>query len=347
MKIKLFIFVLLVFNWSCSSDKSESTQSMDKSAGSIQASPTSTEYYAADSTTVFSNEEAESSEKSKKAEISVTDQKVSVNKQTTLKQNLANLSDTLYLKNVRLSKKFIKTADLQFKVKNVEKVTNTIETLTLKLDGYIQQSQIKSNYVSARDIEISQDTVMKVMEYFVDNHMIIRIPSLYFDSVLNELSKLHIYLDWRNVKTEDVSTIFLRNKLKGEKRTEYEKRIQKASVQGNRKLDDIVEAERTASDLADIAIDKKIENYELQDRIDFSTIVLSFYQANTIHKELVQNTTLSQYQQSFWQKAWNAIRTGWNVILDILIGLLYLWPLYILIFVVYYIVKVLRKRFNK
>ncbi len=342
MKIKLFIFILLVFNWSCGPSAEEMA---NKSSEAINTSPTD-ELSKADTVAAYSEQSPISSEETKKADMSVTDQKLA-NKSVTIKQNPETLSDTLYLKNVRLSKKFIKTAELKFKVKNVEKVTQTIEELTLKLDGNVQQSQIRSNYVSTRDIEISQDTVMKVIEYYVDNNLIIRVPSLYFDSVLNEISKLYIYLDSRDVKTEDVSTIFLRNKLKGEKRTEYEKRIQRASDQGNRKLDDIVEAERTASDLADIAIDKKIANYELQDKIDFSTITINMYQANTVNKEFVQNTTLSEYQPSFWRKAMNAVRTGWEVILNIFIGLLYLWPLYLLAILVYYLIKAIRKRFNK
>jgi len=341
MKIKLFIFILLIFSWSCgpsSEEKSNEMARMDSLAVDNQVTEAATSY---------SDETPASEEKSKKEDISINVTKTAINKPVTLNQSLEKLSDTLYLRNVRLSKKFIKTAELQFKVKNVEKTAHKIESLALKLDGYVQQSQISNNIVSTRDIDVSPDTVMKATEFYMSSDLVIRVPSLYFDSVLNELSKLHIYLNRRNVKTEDVSTIFLRNKLKGEKRTEYEKRIQKASDQGNRRLDDVVEAERTASDLADIAIDKKIENYELQDRIDFSTITINIYQANTISKEWVENTTLTEYQPSFWLKAWNAIKMGWNIILNIIIGLLYLWPLYILAFAIYFAVKAIRNRLKK
>jgi hypothetical protein len=188
---------------------------------------------------------------------------------------------------------------------------------------------------------------MEVLEYYVDNNMVIRVPSIYFDSVLAEIAKEHIYLDHRQVKTEDVSTIFLRNKLKEEKRTEYEKRIQKAVDKAPRKLDDIVMAEKQASDLADIAIDKKIDNYNLQDKIDYSTIALNFYQANTIHKEFVENTRLTEYQPSFWQRALKALQVGWKVVLEIVIGLLYLWPLYLIAIGVIYLIRYLRTRIKK
>jgi len=188
---------------------------------------------------------------------------------------------------------------------------------------------------------------MEVTIYKIENSMIIRIPSVYFDSVLTQISQLYTYLESRDVKTEDVSTIFLRNKLKEEKRAEYEKRIQKAVDKAPRKLDDIVLAERQASDLADMAIDKKIENYQLQDRIDFSTIQLDFYQPNIISKEYVQNIRLTEYQPSFWQKAWKALKGGWEAILEILIGLLYIWPLYFIAIGLYYLVKFIRLKLKK
>jgi hypothetical protein len=264
-----------------------------------------------------------------------------------LSQNLENLSDTIYLQNVRLSKKFIKTADLRFKVKNVEQTTHKIETLAEKLNGYVYQSDIKSNRMSEQTIELSPDTMKLVFEYYIDNSLIIKVPHIYFDSVMNEIAKMHIYLDYRNIKTKDISTIFLRNKLKAEKNSEYEKRIQKASDQGNRRLDDIVEAERQASEMADKAIDKKIDNYQLQDSIDFSTITMNIYQSNSVHEEMVKNTRLKEYQPNFWQRAWAGFKTGWGVILDIIVALVYLWPLYLLAILVFFMIKYYTKRFMK
>ena len=342
MKTKLLLILVTISFWACSSKYEKSTE------GSMPYDQT-TEELAEDPG--YENEKADDFY-SEQSAVTTTSPDRKLKATTTYKTGntgnfknpLAYLADTLYLNSVRLSKKFIKTADLRFKVNNVEKTTQIIERLALRLGGYIQQSQIKSNYVSSRNIEISSDTIMEVLEYYVDNNMVIRVPSIYFDSVLAEITKEHIYLDRREVKTEDVSTVFLRNKLKEEKRTEYEKRIQKAVDKAPRKLDDIVMAERTASDLADIAIDKKIDNYKLQDRIDFSAISLNFYQSNNIHKELVENTRLSEYQPSFWQRAWKALQVGWEVVLEIIVGLLYLWPLYLIAIGVYYLVKYIRER---
>ncbi len=341
MKTKLLLIILLVSFWACSSKFDESkSESMPY-----------------DETTTDMEEPAYETEKTEEAlneqSAFATVQQERTKKVTTsdktgnFRNPLEYLADTLYLNSVRLSKKFIKTADLRFKVENVEKTTRTIEQLALKLGGYIQHSQIRSNYVTSRNIEVSSDTIMEVLEYYVDNNMVIRVPSIYFDSVLTEIAKEHIYLDHRQVKTEDVSTIFLRNKLKEEKRTEYEKRIQKAVDKAPRKLDDIVMAEKQASDLADIAIDKKIDNYNLQDKIDYSTIALNFYQANNIHKEFVENTRLTEYQPGFWQRAWKALQVGWKVVLEIIIGLLYLWPLYLIAIGVIYLIKYLRTRIKK
>lgn len=340
------LFICFVF-LSCgrSYDESSGESSMDKSILSLSSEQAEISSSMADSA-YFEESAADDEVKMEKSKM-LSQNKVVRKAPVTLKQSLENLSDTIYLKNVRLSKKFIKTAEFRFKVKNVEKATQKIEKLAILLGGYVQQSQIKSNYISGRTIELSKDSMLTVFEYYVSNQLVVRVPNIYFDSVLNEISNLYIYLDFRDIKTEDVSTTFLRNKLKAEKKAEYEKRIQKASDQGQRRLDDIVEAERVASDMADIVIDKKIENYNLQDRIDFSTLTLDVYQANSVFEEKVVNTTLQEYQPNFWQRAWEAIQTGWFAILTVLIALLYLWPLYLLAIIIYYAIKFFRKKFKK
>jgi hypothetical protein len=343
MKTKLVLIIAVMFVWACGSKYEKDEAEMPGYEGYDAPMEESEDVLESKKTEAFYNEPtAMATTKNERTRKATTSNKIG-----NFRNPLEYLADTLYLNSVRLSKKFIKTADLRFKVENVEKTTRTIEKLALKLGGYIQQSQISSNYVSSRNIEVSSDTIMEVLEYYVNNNMVIRVPSIYFDSVLTEISKEHIYLDKREVKTEDVSTIFLRNKLKEEKRTEYEKRIQKAVDKAPRKLDDIVMAEKQASDLADIAIDKKIDNYQLQDKIDFSTISLNFYQANNIHKDFVENTRLTEYQPSFWQRAWKALQVGWKVILEIVIGLLYLWPLYLIAIGVIYLIKFIRRRMKK
>jgi len=342
MKTKLLLIIVVITIWACGSkyEKSDNETMPYDETGAVMDEPAYEETEKADA--FYSEQSTATTNQLERKQKATTS-----NKTGNFKNPLSYLADTLYLNSVRLSKKFIKTADLRFKVNHVEETTQTIERLALRLGGYIQQSQIRSNYVSGRNIEISSDTIMEVLEYYVDNNMIIRVPSIYFDSVLAEIAKEHIYLDRREVKTEDVSTIFLRNKLKEEKRTEYEKRIQRAVDKAPRKLDDIVLAERQASELADIAIDKKIDNYKLQDRIDFSSISLNFYQSNNIHKEFVENTRLTEYQPSFWQRAWKALQVGWKVILEIVVGLLYLWPLYLIAIGVYYLIKYIRRRMKK
>lgn len=343
MKIKLLLLITIVLSWSCSS-KYEKGSSEEAPNDAYRTEQTTSSDYAMDEEEVM-----EKNELSTQQNEALKASKATTGENTTYFNNKTpeSLADTLYLNSVRLSKKFIKTANLRFKVNNVEKSTHRIEQLALRIGGYIHQSQIRSNYVGGRNVEISADTIMEVTIYRIENSMLIRVPSIYFDSVLTEISKLYTYLESRDVKTEDVSTIFLRNKLKQEKRAEYEKRIQKAVDKAPRKLDDIVMAEKQASDLADMAIDKKIENYQLQDRIDFSTIQLDFYQPNMLYKEYVQNIKLTEYQPNFWQKAWKALKGGWYAILEILIGLLYIWPLYLVGIGLYYLVKFIRAKFKK
>jgi hypothetical protein len=345
MKNFVFLLIIGIIGFSCSQSADKSTDSYR--SDSISA-PTQVSQEMEKSAPSYASDEGGVNEKAKMESDAInTGESAKKTSSFSLTQNMGTLSDTVYLQNVRLSKKFIRTADLRFKVKQVEEATHKIEKLARDLNGYVYQSDIKSNRFSERNIELSPDSMQVVFEYVIENNLIIRVPNIHFDSIMNVIAKMHIFIDYRTVKTEDVSTTFLRNKLKAEKNAEYEKRIQRASDQGSRRLDDIVEAERQASEMADMAIDKKIANYELQDRIDFSTISLNIYQASSVYKETVKNTRLRSYQPNFWQRAWEAIRTGWNIILDIIIALIYLWPLYLLAVLIYFGIKYIRRWMKK
>jgi hypothetical protein len=114
MKNKLFLLFVIPAVISCSAAQDEqqedqlSEKAYTEQARDYESAPAvSDEYY--DTLSDFSSMEKRKSD----APLEMVQ-----SKPVTMKQALENLSDTIYLKNVRLSKKFIKTADFRFKVKN-------------------------------------------------------------------------------------------------------------------------------------------------------------------------------------------------------------------------------------
>jgi hypothetical protein len=342
MKTKLFVVLTTAFLlfWSCQSGEKRSEQFTRSSS---DESKEKTEYYSDQSSKTAELEEslvADSSGASEPASAEF------MNKKNEAVSSSGTTADTAYLSLKMSQKKLIKTAELRFKVKNVEQTTATIEGIARKAGGYVVSSELRSTPFpwKSTTVEISGDSVLVVTEFEVSNQLVIRVPNYNYDSVLEQLRSLYSYLDYRILKTEDVTSQFLRNKLKAENKAKYEKRINAATDEKGRRLDDIVNAETNAATLADQAIDNKIANYELQDRIDYCMISLTIYQAHEISKERTANLRLSDYKPSFWRNAWNALVFGWDLLKYLVIGLLYIWSLVLLAVVILLVIRYFVKR---
>lgn len=259
----------------------------------------------------------------------------------TISENTSDeeITDTSYLNTDLSERKIIKTATLNFKVKNVETTTDLIEDIARAYDGYTSLSNLKSYLFDTELIPLNNDSVLKVCQYNVSNTMQIIVPKENFDQVMKDLSKLYIYLDSREIKTEDVSIIFLRNKLKAVVKMTYEKRMQDAIDDKGKKLNDIISAEQKAQNLADKAIEDKIANYTLQDKIDYSRINITMYQASSVYQEVIENTNLSDYKPSILIRAGKAIKSGWNAVLDVFVAILYIWPIIFIVIIIIFLIK--------
>lgn len=253
-------------------------------------------------------------------------------------------NDTSYLNFKLTDRKIIKTASMKFKVENVEKTTDKIEDLAREFEGYTSLSKLQSYQIDSEEIELSKDSVLNVSEYYVVNNMTIIVPKKNFDAVLKELSKLYIYLDYREISTEDVSTTFLRNKLKLIVKQTYSTLFKEAAEEKAKKLNEYLSAEQKAMDLENKAIDDKIANFTLQDRIDYSRISINLYQESSVYKSKSKNTNLSGYKPSFWLESYRAIQSGFEVLLSIFVGILQIWSYILIVFVIYFLFRYLKKK---
>jgi hypothetical protein len=256
-------------------------------------------------------------------------------------------ADSLLLSMNLSQKKIKKTAEMRFKVTKVDPTTAKIEALARRYGGYVVSSEMQSYPQKTTSVVQSADSVLVVTEFVVSNQLVIRVPFYNYDSVLTEISKLYTYLDYRRLKTEDVTPMFLRNKLKAESKAKYEKRINRASDATNNRLNDVVYAESQAAALADQAIENKVSNYELQDQIDYSTITMDIYQPADIHKEMAGNLRMSDYTPSFGQKIWDGLLFGWNLLKYLVIAIVYMWSVILVAAGIYYLVRFLVKRASR
>ncbi|WP_281282470.1 DUF4349 domain-containing protein [Flavobacterium daemonense] len=124
--------------------------------------------------------------------------------------------------------KFIRTADIKFKVKNVVKSTYAIENAVTKFGGFVTYTNLQSTVHDQIKTKISQDSTLETTKYSVENNITIRVPKTQLDTVIKSIAKQIDFLDFRVIKADDVSLKILANQLSQKRSSVSEKRVEKA-----------------------------------------------------------------------------------------------------------------------
>lgn len=225
------------------------------------------------------------------------------------------------------NRKFVRTADVKFKVKNVAKSTYTIEDATTKFGGFVTYTNLQSNIHSENRTKVSQDSTLVTTKYKVDNNITIRIPNTKMDTVIKTIAKQIHFLDFRIIKADDVSLQMLSNELAQKRSNSSEKRLENAIDSKGKKLNQIVKAEETLDAKKEQNDASKLQNLSLQDQVNFSTLTLNIYQDESIKQEMVSNEkSINAYRPNIGLQIWDSIKTGWFMLENIISFLVVLWP---------------------
>lgn len=232
--------------------------------------------------------------------------------------------------------KFIRTADLKFKVKSLIKSTYNIEDITKRQGGFVTYTNLTSNIDHVTNTTVSADSSLETTYYTASNSITLRVPNTKLDTTLKEISKNIDYLDYRIIKADDVAMQILSNNLTQKRSTKNEQRLTNAIANRGKKLDETIVAEEVLISKQEQADNAKIANLSLNDEINFSTINLSIYQRQAIKRELISNDkNIDEYEPGFGSKILDALKFGWDILEALLVFLVKFWGLFLLGFLTY------------
>ena len=224
------------------------------------------------------------------------------------------------------TRKFVRTADLKFKVKNVTQSTYAIENITNKFDGYVTYTNLQTNISDKFETKISQDSTLETTRYNVENNITIRVPNKRLDTVIKCIAKQIDFLDFRVIKADDVSLKMLANQLSQKRSATNEKRVEKAIDTKGKKINDIMEAENNLASQKEQNDNSKLENLSLQDQINFSTLTIQIYQSESVKQEMIANTKdYHYYKPNIGIRIIDSLKTGWYVLVDIIVFIIEIW----------------------
>jgi len=245
-------------------------------------------------------------------------------------------------------KKFIKKAEVKFKVNNVWKITERIEDITVKYGGFVTHSDLMNrdeNYASRR---VSRDSILICRQIVVENHIVLRIPNESLDSLVRELNKFIIFLDYRIINLDDATYFYALTQKKTETLQNYQQRQTKHIDTKNSKLKETTKAEETLLDSKLVSDELQTQKQALDDQLKYCTLTINIYQKPIIVRETVANFSyVSSYKPNIFKRLLDSLIQGWWILEEIIVFLVQMWGVILIIITVIIGYKLIRRRFFK
>ena len=241
---------------------------------------------------------------------------------------VATTSSNAAVNKKESSRKFVRTADLKFKVKNVAKSTYAIENIVAKNGGFVTLTDLKSNINEKSETKISQDSTLETTHFTVDNTITLRVPNTQLDTVLKSMVKEVAFLDSRLIKADDVALQLLSNKMAQKRLATHQKRLEKGIDTKGKKLNDITNAEDKVLGRETESDESVLQNLSLEDQVNYSTVTLYLYQRESVLQEIVANEkSINAYRPHIGLQIWDSLKTGWFMFEAIVAFIVQLWAL--------------------
>jgi hypothetical protein len=202
-----------------------------------------------------------------------------------------------------VERKVIKTGDIEFETKDLNKTKNLIAKTVSDLKGYVaEESQHNSDYRKQHTITI-------------------RVPALQFDTLLSILGTHAGHFDSKNIHTQDVTEEYIDVSA----RLKTQRNLEIQYVQVLKQAKNVKEIMEVQGFIADVR--EKIESAEgrlryLSNQVGLSTLTISFY----------TTTGVSGHPKGFFWRLTHEFGNGWEGLLNLVVGVVSIWPFWLLVF---------------
>lgn len=243
------------------------------------------------------------------------------------------------------SRKFVRKADVSIEVENVYRSTTNIERKLSNLNGFVEKSELDSRVNSRQTFPVNADSAIEVKRYTVNNYMTVRLPHENMNEFLLSLGEEMVFLNHRNISAEDIGLTLEWAKLEQNRLNQSNDELKDLNNQKG-KINDKKDVIQTAADNKLAANHQKIKSLELDDQVNFSSIQIQIREKEKIAETMVFNskTYTDKYRPDFFYSLGKSLQGGFYLLQTLLLGLLYIWPLWIIAILIFIMVKSLKKR---
>lgn len=235
------------------------------------------------------------------------------------------------VQNIDAEKQLIRTADMKFRAPKVIDASLQIERIAQQNGGFVLQNNYQENAVNDRTRRISKDSVEQTVMLRPSCRVVVRVPYTLLDTTLRSIGRLAEVLDYRNLLATDVSLELMEQQLANLQAQRFGDAVAGDIAEKGDKLKDITAARerefeaRTAADIA------KIERLKIEDRVRYSTVTIDIYEHDHQRVEIIGSTepVVTAWRPGFFERAGDGLVEGWQLCANLIVGLLSLWPLWL------------------
>ena len=245
------------------------------------------------------------------------------------------------------------TASADFKVEDVVKTSDAIESLTRQQAGYVALSNISNHPRDSRTF-VQGNKNITITTYTRKANMTVRIPRANVSKFLAQLQQQVAFLNEQQFSAQDVTFDIYREQLASQLNSDMASELSQERLNSKNDKDqgsnvDAITATYAARRQQELA---KLEQLAIADKVQYSTINLTFMQPDISYKETTQNldVLLDAEQPSFSTQVNQAFKDGWEILRSVALGLIQLWWLLVLggiFYLIYRMIKSIYRKFFK
>jgi uncharacterized protein DUF4349 len=210
-------------------------------------------------------------------------------------------------------KKIVKTASIHVEIKNYKSFTSAMRNNIKKFGAYVAQEEQNQS------------------DYKIENTVVIKVPVGQFDDLVNELTKDQEKIVEKKVTSEDVTTDIVDTKSRLEAKKQVRLRYLDLLHQA-KNMQDILNVQSEIN-----GIQEDIE--AAAGRIEYLSHSSSFSTINLTYFQILNVSAKDTAEPSFGTKVWLSFKNGWNWIGEVLVGIISIWPLFLLAFACWFAYK--------
>ncbi|WP_082504919.1 DUF4349 domain-containing protein [Chryseobacterium sp. Leaf405] len=219
-----------------------------------------------------------------------------------------------------ISKKIIKNGDMRIQVGDIKKAQNQVNEIIKSNKAYIQKEEFQNT-----DVDENLDIT-------------IRVPHQSFGILVNSFSNGLGSVLSKNISSNDVTEEYTDVSIKLANKKIYLEKY-RDMLKNAKTTKDMLEIQENIRELEDEIDVSEGRLRFIDDRVNYSTLNVSLY------KEKVRSSTTSKI--GFGSRFGDSVTEGWNSFVAFLLGIISLWPFFLLIPLIIFAWKKWRSKIRK